>query len=250
MTGFVARHSPKFFLAAALLGGGAAVFAVPEYLARSTEDVTLSCLEVETRDTRCFFVGGPLEMDGNAVYMENFEQAFFPTKQKIDFVDAAGQTWTAPPQTLTDGASIPLFLAPFVGDRQSREYVIAAALHDAYCGVGNTHLTTWQTRPWEDVHRMFYEALLVNGTSPQKAKIMFAAVYLGGPRWEETERNLEDVPQERLVKELEWCLEWIKREDPSLDRIVTWMTEREAALTSGDHVAPDYIQNLVSQDGM
>ena len=37
--------------------------------------------------------------------------------------------------------------------------------------------------PWPEVHRMFYEGLLVGGTPVARAQLMYAAVWLGGPRW-------------------------------------------------------------------
>ncbi|KUF09266.1 DUF1353 domain-containing protein [Pseudoponticoccus marisrubri] len=235
-----ARIIGAFALFSAAAVGGA-VFGVPEYLARQALEAAESCHDLTERDRRCRFVGGPLEMAGAPVFMENFQQAFLPTRQQIDFVDAKGETWTAPPRTLTDGASIPTIFAPLVGDRQSREYLIAAALHDAYCGVGNEGLDTYWARPWQEVHRMFYEALLVNGTPPQKAKLMFAAVYLGGPRWDDPERDLGDVSEAALLQEMEWCLEWIRTENPSADEIEAWMDEREKALKEGRPSVPDYI---------
>lgn len=224
-------------------GGAGAVIGVPEYLARQGQDFAATCLEVVERDKLCRFVGGPLEMSGQPVFMESFPHAFLPTKGKIDFIDARGQVWTAPAQTLTDGATIPVIFAPLIGDRQSREYVMAAALHDAYCGVGNDTLETFRTRSWREVHRMFYEALLVNGTPPQKAKIMYAAVFLGGPRWDEPEISLHSLPMKMLLQEMEWCLKWIELTDPTADEIEKWMDERAKMLLSGaPQVIPDYLR--------
>lgn len=204
-----------------------------------------SCIQASSTKKRCLFVGGPLQMDGSPVFMDNFQQAFLPTKLQIEFWDANGVSWTAPAKTLTDGATIPQIFETLIGDRQSREYVMAAALHDAYCGVGNDALPTWRTRPWEDVHRMFYEALLVNGTAPVTAKIMYAAVYLGGPRWDDPSRDLSDVPAETLGQELVWCLDWIEAENPTPKEIMDWMTEREGVLMSGTHGPPGYFSDAL-----
>ncbi|QRF67330.1 DUF1353 domain-containing protein [Ponticoccus alexandrii] len=225
----------------AVAGVAGAVIGLPEYIARTAIQVAESCLDAPEDETRCRFVGGPLQMAGAPVFLENFHHAFLPTSAKIDFLDAKGETWTAPPQTLTDGATIPPIFAPLVGDRQSREYLMAAALHDAYCGVGNEGLETWQTRPWEEVHRMFYEALIVNGTPPQKAKLMFAAVYLGGPRWDDPERSLEGVDEAALLEEMKWCLDWIARNNPSPAEIEAWMRKREGALKAGIVAVPGYV---------
>ena len=237
------RKTLKILLLCAVVAGGVAGFALPEYLSRMAGRVSGSCMEATLPGDRCRFDGGPLEMAGAPVFLENFQQAFLPTRQKIDFVDATGTRWTAPPKTLTDGATIPQLFTALVGDRQSREYLIAAALHDAYCGVGNEALETYQTRSWEEVHRMFFEALIVGGTPPQKAKIMFAAVYLGGPRWNDPDRSLEGVSQEDILREMEWCLRWIEENDPSADEIVTWMRDREMALLTGQQAQPDYLDD-------
>ncbi len=235
------------FAACAGLAGG--VIGLPEYIARQASQAAESCIDLTQSKKRCRFIGGPLQMEGQPVFMEDFAHAFLPTKQQIDFVDAGGQVWTAPPRTLTDGATIPPIFAPLVGDRQSREYLMAAALHDAYCGVGNEGLSTWRDRPWDDVHRMFYEALLVNGTPPKKAKLMFAAVYLGGPRWDDPERDLTPISTEMLIKEMEWCLEWIRLKDPSITRILSWMEEREKVMKSGNHTKPEYLKKAQDPRG-
>ena len=197
-----------------------------------------SCLTITDRDGKCRYDGTPLEMAGSPIFVEKFQHAFFPTSKELTFTDSRGMVWTAPVQTLTDGASIPAIFEPIIGDRQSRGYLLAAALHDAFCGVGNEGLATFQTRSWEDVHRMFFDALIVAGTAPQKAKIMFAAVYLGGPRWDDPERVLENVPTDDLLRELEWCAEWIAANDPSMAEIEAWMSRREDALKTGTSVAP------------
>ncbi|WP_417206592.1 DUF1353 domain-containing protein [Antarctobacter sp.] len=224
-------------------GGAGAVIGVPEYLARQS-GVASTCLGVEDNKRFCRFIGGPLQMAGEPVFIKDFHHAFLPTNAKIDFIDATGDRWTAPPNTLTDGATIPVIFAPLIGDRQSREYLIAAALHDAYCGVGNEELATFRTRSWREVHRMFFEALLVNGTPPKKAKIMYAAVYLGGPRWDEPERELSHLPAAVLRQEMEWCLKWIELTDPTPQEIDQWMEEREKVLLSGEpQTIPDYLRD-------
>jgi hypothetical protein len=215
-----------------------AVFVVPGYLSKTTTSDAGSCLAVSSTSDRCRFVGAPLEMAGSPVFVEKFAHAFLPTSKELTFVDARGETWTAPVQTLTDGASIPTIFEPIIGDRQSRDYLLAAALHDAFCGVGNETLSTFQTKRWEDVHRMFFEALIASGTSPQKAKVMFAAVYLGGPRWDDPARVLDSVSPADLLQELEWCADWIDATDPTPDEIEAWMQNREADLIAGTAVAP------------
>lgn len=226
-----------------IAGGAVAValaLGVTALMVRPADAVAATCLDRSAKEDSCLFIGAPLEVAGQPVFLPPKQQAFFPTRGQLAFVDAQKTLWIAPPSTLTDGASIPRLFAPLIGDRQAREYLLAAALHDAYCGIGNDALDTFQTRPWPEVHRMFYEALLVGGTPPHKAKIMFAAVYLGGPRWDDPDRALDHVSDEALLREMEWCLFWIDRAEPSIAQIERWMETREAGLITGTQSEPDW----------
>ena len=82
---------------------------------------------------------------------------------------------------------------------------------------------------------MFHEGCLVDGVSVLKAKLMYAAVYAGGPRWEATSYDLRVLtnsglesispgdkvtilPQVRPeVSEL--LISWVLDNDPSLSEI-------------------------------
>ncbi len=77
----------------------------------------------------------------------------------------------------TDGASIPGWAQPFIGEPFEQSYLKAAILHDHYCYKENN------VRPWRDVHRMFYDALIASGVNRVKARIMYLAVRTFGPRW-------------------------------------------------------------------
>ncbi|WP_417210797.1 DUF1353 domain-containing protein [Antarctobacter sp.] len=141
----------------------------------------LSCL---TRPQGgCTFSQSPLRVLPEPVELPKRPYKFFPTAEPLNFVDAQGSNWVAPPRTLTDGASIPKIFVAIVGDPTAPEYINAAAVHDAYCGVGNESGSMYHRAKWEDVHVMFYDGLIVGGTPEIRAKIMFAAVWLGGPRW-------------------------------------------------------------------
>lgn len=94
------------------------------------------------------------------------------------FVDPDQKAWTAPKGLVTDGASIPRALWSIVGSPWTGLYRNAAVIHDAYC---DSH-----SEPWQAVHRVFYRAMLANGVNPLQAKIMYAAVYRFGPRWDFT----------------------------------------------------------------
>lgn len=133
----------------------------------------------------CAFSQSPLRVLPEPVELPKRPYTFFPTADSLNFVDARGKSWMAPPRTLTDGASIPKIFIKIVGDPTAPEYINAAAVHDAYCGVGNEAGAMFHRAKWEDVHVMFYDGLIVGGTPEIRAKIMFAAVWLGGPRWAE-----------------------------------------------------------------
>ena len=45
-----------------------------------------------------------------------------------------------------------------------------------------------RTRPWKATHTMFYEAMLADKTPKSKAKQMYRAVMLFGPRWDKNGR--------------------------------------------------------------
>ena len=144
--------------------------------------------------SRCLFFNAPVSLLPKVIRLKERPLPFFRTEKSIEFVDARPSKWLAPKNTLTDGASIPTIFLAAVGNPRSKEFINAATMHDAYCGIGNESLPQYHSETWQNVHRMFYDALRVSGTPPNKAKIMYAAVYLGGPRW----TMLEDQPKVRM----------------------------------------------------
>jgi hypothetical protein len=91
------------------------------------------------------------------------------------YIDPSRTTWTAPANSVIDGASIPQIFWSIIGGPFEGEYRNASIVHDTEC---DSH-----KHPWQDVHRMFYMASRAGGAGLFKAKIMFAAVYYFGPRW-------------------------------------------------------------------
>lgn len=102
------------------------------------------------------------------------------------FTDSAGTAWSAPTGAVVDGASIPQVFWSIVGGPYEGEYRDASIVHDHEC--------TIRVRPWRDVHRMFYQACLAGGVRPLKARLMYAAVYLFGPRWTLPAKRSRDAP--------------------------------------------------------
>ena len=93
----------------------------------------------------------------------------------LAFVHHQWSPWPVPAGTIADGASIPRPFWSLIGGPFEGRYRNASIVHDHYCDTRN--------RPWRDVHRMFYEAMLTGGVGQFKAKIMYYAVYRFGPRW-------------------------------------------------------------------
>jgi hypothetical protein len=96
-------------------------------------------------------------------------------KQPFSYVDPFTMRWDVPSGWKVDGASIPRPLWSLVGSPLVGKYREASIIHDYYC---DTH-----RRPWGAVHRVFYDAMLASHVRPLQAKVMYAAVCWGGPRW-------------------------------------------------------------------
>ena len=94
------------------------------------------------------------------------------------FVDSAQRDWPVPAEAIVDGASIPRALWSVIGGPFEGKYRDASVIHDYYCDV--------RTRAWREVHRVFYDAMRASEVSELRAKIMYAAVYYEGPRWNDT----------------------------------------------------------------
>lgn len=209
----------------------------------SVDDPEISCFTQPQGG--CSFDQSPLRVLDEPVTLPRRPYKFFPTAAPLNFVDAEGQSWVAPPRTLTDGASIPKIFVTIVGDPTSPEFVNAAAVHDAYCGIGNEGGANYQRAPWQDVHLMFYDGLIVGGTDHIRAKVMFAAVWLGGPRWAEPAEavistqgrsearaydyinRLDLVPVWRKQQAMRRAKAYIERNDPPIPRLLDFLGRLE-----------------------
>ncbi len=95
---------------------------------------------------------------------------------RFAFIDDEQLVWSVPAMTRVNGASIPKFAWSILGSPFVGRYRKASVVHDWYCDV--------RTRGWKATHRMFYEAMRTSKVSGAKARIMYAAVYYAGPRWD------------------------------------------------------------------
>jgi hypothetical protein len=91
------------------------------------------------------------------------------------YIDSRQVAWVAPAGTEVDGASIPQVLWSILGGPFEGQHRDASIVHDIEC--------VRKKRPWHEVHYMFYEACRCGGVSESKAKLLYAGVYHGGPRW-------------------------------------------------------------------
>ena len=95
--------------------------------------------------------------------------------KEFSFIDENGFKWVAPKGSIVDGSSIPrafwrVIGSPFVGLHRR-----ASIIHDVYC--------VTKSEPYEKVHRMYYDAIRCDGLSKFKAKLMYRAIKIGGPKW-------------------------------------------------------------------
>lgn len=102
-------------------------------------------------------------------------------KNSLRYTDPKAVVWQAEAGIKTDGASIPNWAQPFVGEPYDKSFIKAAVIHDHYCA---RHV-----RPWRQTHMAFYDALIDLGVPDDKSKLMYYAVYLAGPKWVELVRG-------------------------------------------------------------
>ncbi len=119
------------------------------------------------------------QFSGNVVLMPTgCERAGKCTSQEsLRFVDHTGVQWLVPAGFVTDGASIPPIFQPIVGRPFDDRFIRAAIVHDYYC--------VKHVRTWPQTHRVFYEGLVAQNVDLIKAKLMYFAVVIGGPKWAE-----------------------------------------------------------------
>ena len=96
-------------------------------------------------------------------------------EETFAYIDPRTKVWQVPKGTTVDGASIPWAMWSIIGGPFAGKYRRASVIHDYYCDL--------RSRPWKQVHRVFFNAMLAAGVEERKAKIMYAAVYHFGPRW-------------------------------------------------------------------
>jgi len=93
----------------------------------------------------------------------------------LTFTDENGIEWKALRNSIIDGASIPRFFWFFIGSPFVGKYRRASVVHDVYCKT--------KSKPHKQVHKMFYQAMRIDKVNYFKAKTLYYAVKVGGPKW-------------------------------------------------------------------
>ncbi len=96
--------------------------------------------------------------------------------EDFSYEDPNGRIWKAKAGSVIDGASIPQFAWSIIKGPYEDKYRDASVIHDVACQE--------KTNRWELVHETFYYAMRASGVGETKAKVMYAAVYFFGPRWD------------------------------------------------------------------
>lgn len=99
----------------------------------------------------------------------------------VFYLDDAGLDWIAKAGMVFDGASIPRAFWWLIGSPFTGKYRRAAVIHDQYYKYGRGGFGT--IRPRKDVDKVFYELMIKLGVSKWRAKAMYRAVRLFGPRY-------------------------------------------------------------------
>ena len=122
------------------------------------------------------------------------------------YVDAQAARWAAPAGSVVNGASIPRVFWSVIGSPFTGRFRNASVVHDVAC--------VERSRPWRQVHRMFYEACRCGRTNVVQAKTMYYAVYHFGPRWRLVGRSLRDeTPPAPSAAEARRIARWFAAHD-------------------------------------
>jgi hypothetical protein len=106
------------------------------------------------------------------------------TIEPFSFIDPRSLRWDVPAGAIVDGASIPRVLWTLIGGPWEGKYRDASVIHDWYCDL--------RSRSWESTHIAFYEAMCASNVPAKMAKLLYAGVQVGGPRWSKTvQANVE-----------------------------------------------------------
>ncbi|MFM7034038.1 MAG: DUF1353 domain-containing protein [Planctomycetia bacterium] len=128
------------------------------------------------------------------------------------YVDRSAARWDAPDGSIVNGASIPRAFWTVIGSPFTGRFRNASVVHDVAC--------VDRTRPWQQAHRMFYEACRCGRTNVVQAKTMYYAVYHFGPRWRVEGRSIRDeTPPPPSDREAMAIVRWFESHEIDADEI-------------------------------
>lgn len=136
------------------------------------------------------------------------------------YTDPAGVVWGVPKGAVINGASIPRPFWTIIGGPYTGEYRDASVIHDYHCEI--------RTKSWQEVHLMFYWAMLARGVGRMKAKVMYGGVYHFGPRWkivQVTTTGKQGGAQDMDLKTYDMKVTW--REPYSEEKLKSMMSSIE-----------------------
>lgn len=159
------------------------------------------------------------------VVLEVMDEIEFVQKLRLmgnfTYTDSLGRAWPAKKGSVLDGETIPRELISIGGLPYIAEFRRASVIHD--------YFSRLKADPWRAVHRMLYDAVIAEGVSQNQAKVLYAAVYAGGWRWEPLGSScyrgchaaatmLAWKPRVAL-REIEPLVPWLMQQSPDLDDI-------------------------------
>ena len=172
----------------------------------------------------CAHSAGPAQFSGRVV-LEVLDEIEVDHKLRLleafSFRDENGGLWLAPAGAVIDGTSLPRTLRSLPGLPPEAEFRKASVVHDYYSRA--------RQDSWREVRRMLYKASLHEGLAPAEAKLLYAAVYAGGWRWEPRTSSCYRschaaatmLAWQPDVTEAEFqpVADWLRGTDPSLEEI-------------------------------
>lgn len=192
-----------------------------------------------------------IEVDGQPVTILELME------DRLTYTSADGKTeWVAVKGTLTDGASIPSFALSLTGDKFSAPFLKAAIVHDAYCQcfIKDHCPEQYHKRPWRAVHQMFRDACIAGGTDVRRANLLFAAVWICGPRWGDDSRSLCGVASDYQRILFQDCKDFIEKPpakqsvktERSAAEIEAWMEKRQPTILAINDLETQAMKQMAS----
>ncbi|MFN0039055.1 MAG: DUF1353 domain-containing protein, partial [Burkholderiales bacterium] len=117
------------------------------------------------------------QFEGRAV-VEPVEDAFVPTMRSLEdfgFRQAQGKLWKVERGQVFNGGGVPPLIRDNIGPIYESELRKSIFVYES--------ATKNMTEDWVEAQRMFYEAIMAEGISPNEAKVMYLLVAIQGSRW-------------------------------------------------------------------